>query len=119
MLTSNVQFLLQAQHVEMERRVRRPFARIKAVIEKHPDLKAKHSASYVSVETCRDNKAAVLSLLIRLPGNRENGTPTVNRTGIGFGSTLVKMNQSSKSKKEKKLRHRQHSTTVLEAEHST
>ena len=60
-----------------------------------------------------------MSLLIRLPGNREMGTPTINRTGIGFGSTLVRMNQNKKEKKENKklLRHR--TTTLSEDEHAT
>ena len=79
--------------------MRRPFAKIKAVIEKKPNLKAKQNASYVAVETCKDTKAAVLTLLIRLPGDRETGHPSINRTGVCFGSTLVRMNQSKKQKK--------------------
>lgn len=105
----------------MQRRVRRPFARVKAMVEKTPDLHAKQSASYVSVETCRDNKAAVLSLLIRLPGDRQRGVPTVNRTGIGFGSTLVRMNQSSTKSRDRRTRlsRNRHSTSILIDEHST
>lgn len=102
----------------MQRRVRRPFARLKAVVEPKPDIHAKQNSSYVSVETCKDTKAAVLSLLIRLPADKTTGRPPVNRTGMGFGSTLVRMNQGVKGKRDKKLRHRQ-SSTVLIDEHST
>ena len=103
----------------MQRRVRRPFARLKAVVEPKPNIHAKQNSSYVSVETCKDSKAAILSLLIRLPADKSTGKPSVNRTGVGFGSTLVRMNQGVKGRRDKKLRHRQQSSTVLIDEHST
>ena len=65
----------QAQEIEMQRRARRPFERIKII--------GRQQASYVAIETCNDRKAAVLTLLVRLPGNPKMGT------GLCFGSTLV------------------------------
>ena len=81
---------------------RRPFARIKTVIEKRLEPRGRQQASYVAVETCKDTKAAVLTLLVRLPGNHETGYPSPGRTGVCFGSTIVKMNSSKiKNKKTK------------------
>lgn len=92
----------QAQHIEMQRRVRRPFARIKANVDKCLEPGSRQEASYVAVETCKDSKAAVLTLLVRLPGNSETGRPSSGRTGVCFGSTLVKMNTSKvKNRKHK------------------
>ena len=86
----------------MQRRVRRPFARIKTIVEKRLEPRIRQQASYVAVETCKDTKAAVLTLLVRLPGNRETGYPSSGRTGVCFGSTIVKMNASKiKNKKNK------------------
>lgn len=45
--------------------------------------------SYVGVETCKDQKAAVLSLFVRLPGDHETGLPSLGRTGLCLGSTMV------------------------------
>lgn len=56
------------------------------------------NASYVGVETCKINKAAILSLFVRLPGNQGNGRPVVGRSGLCIGSTLVKVIPSKKSK---------------------
>lgn len=98
-------FVLQAQQIEMQRRVRRPFARIKTVVEKTVAVDTKQSASYVSVEMCRDGRAAILTVLVRLPGDPASGHPTLNRTGVCFGSTLVKMNSKPKDSKKKKDGH--------------
>ena len=75
--------------------------RIRALAEARHDLSAKQNASYVAVETCRDTRAAVLTLLIRMPGDKATGRPSVNRTGLCFGSTLVKMNPQKKDKKKR------------------
>ena len=101
----------------MQRRVRRPFARIKTVIEKRLEPRGRQQASYVAVETCKDTKAAVLTLLVRLPGNHETGYPSPGRTGVCFGSTIVKMNSSKiKNKKTKEssstTRRRNHTEEV-------
>ena len=106
---------LQAQHIEMQRRVRRPFARLKAVVEKSVAVNAKQSASYVSVEMCRDGRAAILTVLVRLPWDVATGHPSTNRTGVCFGSTLVKMNSKPKDSKKKDSHHR----TTEETETST
>ena len=80
----------------------RPFARMKLQIGKlstapENELQAV-KASYVGVETCKINKAAILTLFVRLPGNPTNGWPVVGRSGLCIGSTLVKVNPSKKSK---------------------
>ena len=51
------------------------------------------------METCRNERAAILTLLLRLPGDCITGHPKPNRTGICFASTFVKMNLSKKDKK--------------------
>ena len=102
--------ILQQQYIELQRRVARPFARMKLQIEKlysdpddeyHPQ-----NASYIGVETCKDNKAAILSLFIRLPGNQTTGRPVVGRSGLCVGSTMVKVNPSRKSKESNKVKKR-------------
>ena len=75
----------------------------------HKDPSDEHqpqNASYIGVETCRDNKAAILSLFIRLPGNQTTGRPVVGRSGLCVGSTLVKVNPSKKSKESNKVKKR-------------
>lgn len=84
----------------MQRRVRRPFARIKAVVTK-PHL-ATQNSSYVAVETMRDSKAAILTVLVRLPCDSKTSHPSPNRTGICFGSTIVRMNPPKKRKTKSK-----------------
>ena len=102
-------FLLsQAQHIEMQRRVRRPFARIKAIVDSPPKAKAKQTASYVAVETVSDAKAAILTVLVRLPSESTTGHPKPNRTGICFGSTFVRMNPPKK----KRTKHNSHNAHV-------
>ena len=80
----------------------RPFARMKFNIAKlstapENELQAVNP-SYVGVETCKINKAAILSLFVRLPGNPTTGQPVVGRSGLCIGSTLVKVNPTKKSK---------------------
>lgn len=83
----------------------RPFARMKLQIDKLNTESGNEiqpqNASYVGVETCRDNKAAILSLFIRLPGNQATGRPVMGRSGLCVGSTLVRVNPSKKSKESK------------------
>lgn len=102
--------ILQRQYIELQRRVARPFARMKLQIEKlyrDPDDEYQpQNASYIGVETCRDNKAAILSLFIRLPGNQTTGRPIVGRSGLCVGSTMVKVNPSKKSKESNKVKKR-------------
>ena len=64
----------------MQRRVRRPFTHIKAIVDSPPKAKAKQTASYVAVETINDAKAAVLTVLVRLPKDSATGHPKPNRT---------------------------------------
>ena len=80
----------------------RPFARMKLQIGKLSTAPENEfqavNASYVGVETCKINKAAILSLFVRLPGNPTNGRPVVGRSGLCIGSTLVKVSPSKKLK---------------------
>ena len=82
----------------MQRRVRRPFARIKAIVDMPSKSRTKQIASYVAVETVSDSKAAILSVLIRLPSDKATGHPKPNRTGMCFGSTFVRMNPPKKKR---------------------
>lgn len=78
----------------------RPFARIKLELNKLntvTDGGFQQLASYAGVETCRDNKAAILSLLVRLPGNQVTGQPVMSRPSLCVGSTLVRVNPQKKS----------------------
>uniref|UniRef100_A0A1X7VPN4 Laminin EGF-like domain-containing protein n=2 Tax=Amphimedon queenslandica TaxID=400682 RepID=A0A1X7VPN4_AMPQE len=93
-----IRALIRAQHIEMQRRVRRPFARIKAIVDTPLKSRAKQTASYVAVETVNDSKAAILSVLIRLPCDKATGHPKPNRTGMCFGSTFVRMNPPKKKR---------------------
>lgn len=84
----------------------RPFTKAMLSIPHAPvsttPLPTEHSPSYLGVEACRDEKAAVLSLVVQLPGNHETGRPSVGRTGICIGSTLVHVNGTKKPKPKKK-----------------
>ena len=82
----------------MQKRVRRPFTRIKAIVDSPPKAKAKQIVSYVAVETINDAKAAVLTVLLCLPKDSATGHPKPNRTGICFGSTFVRMNPPKKKR---------------------
>ena len=88
----------------------RPFARMKLQVEKFNseqyDVYQAQNASYVSVETCRDNKSAILSLFVRLPGNKLTGQPVMGRSGLCVGNTLVRVNPSKKSKENCKVNKR-------------
>ena len=91
----------------------RPFAKLKLVVDEKPELNKTDSPpfqqhpSYIAVETCKDSKAAVLSLFIQLPGNSETGKPGVGRSGLCIGNALVKLNSSKKHKvKSRKRKHR-------------
>ena len=85
----------------------RPFAKLKLVISKTREQDIPQLPSYAAVETCKDNRGAVLSLCVRLPGDSKTGKPAPGRTGICFGSTLVKVNPSKRSKDKQKKRERQ------------
>lgn len=93
--------LLQAQYIELQRRVSRPFAKVKLVIDQKVDVNAPQHPSYAGVETCRDNKAAILTLFVRQPGEGRRGRPPPGRTGLSFGSTLVKVNPSKLKSKDR------------------
>lgn len=97
--------LSQAQYIELQRRVARPFARIKTIINSPPVPTDAPSPpqhpSYVAVETCRSGKAAILSLFIRLPGDQKTGRPCPGRSGLAIGSTLVGVNSATKKPKDK------------------
>lgn len=90
----------QQQYIELRRRVSRPFARMKLVVTK-PDFEEPQSPGYTAVETLKSGKTAVLSLLVRLPGNQEGGHAEPGRSGLCVGSTLVRVNPSKKPKTEK------------------
>jgi hypothetical protein len=98
--------LPQQQYIELQRRVARPFTKVMLAIDNSPvstsPIPTEQSPSYLGVEACRDDKAAVLSLMVQLPGNHETGRPSLGRTGVCIGSTLVYVNGTKKPKQNKK-----------------
>lgn len=84
----------------------RPFTKIMLLIENRPSstspLPMEQNPSYVGVETCRDDKAAALSLFVQLPSDNKTGRPSYGRTGLCLGSSLVYVNSSKKPKQRKK-----------------
>ena len=85
---------MQQQYIELQRRVARPFAKIMVLLDRQTaaqvcEEKKEQYPSYVAVETCKNEKAAILSLLVRLPGDHKTGLPSLGRTGICLGSTMV------------------------------
>ena len=99
--------------------MRRPFSRVKLVVNQRQEQDTPQFPSYAGVETCRDNRAAVLSLFVRLPGDNKTGRPVPGRTGICCGSTLVKVNPSKgKQKKRERERGRGGSASSEPEEHS-
>ena len=111
-----VMLLLQAQFIELQRRVSRPFAKVKLVIDQKVDVNAPQHPSYVGVETCRDSKGAILTLFVRQPGEGRRGRPPPGRTGLSFGSTLVRVNPSklkSKDRIQERKRNRGQTHTSL------
>lgn len=96
----------QQQYIELQRRVARPFARVLLRVDSAPSstcpLPTEQNPSYVGVEACRDDKAAVLSMMVQMPGDLKTGRPSHGRTGLCLGSTLVYINGSKKPKQQKK-----------------
>lgn len=99
-------YMLQQQYIELQRRVARPFTKVMLEVANAPvsttPLPTEQNPSYLGVEACQDDKAAVLSLLVQLPGDHGTGRPSLGRTGVCIGSTLVYVNGSKKPKKKKK-----------------
>lgn len=85
----------------------RPFTKVMLAVDNTPvsttPLPTEQDPSYLGVEACRDDKAAVLSLLVQLPGDHDTGRPSIGRTGMCIGSTLVYINSSKKPKPKKKV----------------
>lgn len=65
-------------------------------------LPTEQNPSYLAVEASQDDRAAVLSLLVQLPGDHATGRPSLGRTGVCIGSTLVYVNGSKKPKQKKR-----------------
>lgn len=89
---------MRQQYRDLRRRVARPFSRIKLIIRRrYPSDKplANQNASYVSAQTCKSGKAAILTSLIQLPGDTSNGRPGPGRTGLCLGTALVKVTKKS------------------------
>lgn len=88
----------------------RPFTRVTLAFENAPvstvPLPTEQNPSYLGVEACKDDKAAVLSLLVQLPGDHGTGYPSPGRTGLCMGSTLVYVNSSKKPRQRKRGKQR-------------
>ncbi|XP_070539699.1 attractin-like protein 1 isoform X2 [Ptychodera flava] len=87
----------RAHVVEMAQLASRPFATSCLEIEKeeapadNSPAKPKRLASAISIEPCKGGKAAVLSLVIRLP-SEEGGYAPVGYSGLTFGTAIVQVN---------------------------
>eukprot|EP00731_Ephydatia_muelleri_P020317 Em0013g44a len=99
-----IRAFMRQQYVELQRRVSRPFARVKLEIDKTSQLSAPQMASYAAVEILRDGRAGILTVFVKLPGNQSTNKPNPGRTGICLGSTLVKLNPSKREKRAKQQR---------------
>ncbi|XP_065882352.1 attractin-like protein 1 [Dysidea avara] len=95
---------IRAHQREMRQRISRPFTKMNVIVNNKPTLE-KQQASCVGVEPCSDGKAAVLSLLVQLPGDKGN-KPRHGQSGVCVGSALVRS-----SRTEVKQTARQRNTT--------
>lgn len=97
----------QRLFVEMEQMASRPFAQVQVEIEKKEpiDLDAiisdskrrkRDSPSPIALEPCCGNRAAVLSLLVRLPTGGEPYTVLAQSAGLAIASALVTLGNPRK-----------------------
>ncbi len=87
----------------------RPFTKVMLAVDSTPlsssptlPTPAQQNPSYLGVEACRGDKAAILSLMVQLPRDPKTGYSSHGRTGLCLGSTLVYVNSSKKPKGKKK-----------------
>ncbi|XP_049809603.1 attractin [Schistocerca nitens] len=98
----------QRLFVEMEQMASRPFSQVLVEIEQREKLedssesistlrkKKKDSPSPIALEPCCGNRAAVLSLLVRLPTGGEMYTPPGQSAGLAVASALVTLGNPRK-----------------------
>ncbi|XP_063699166.1 attractin-like protein 1 isoform X2 [Culicoides brevitarsis] len=94
----------QRLYVEMEQMASRPFSQVlvdienKELLDTTPEVETitnvlkkrkKDSPSPIALEPCEGNKAAVLSLLVRLPTGGKSHSPLGQAAGIAVASALV------------------------------
>ena len=66
------------------------------------DLLIQQRASCIGVEPCTDGKAAVLSLLVQLPGESSStNKPRHGQSGLCIGSALVKSSRTASEIKQR------------------
>ncbi|XP_073969504.1 attractin-like protein dsd isoform X2 [Rhodnius prolixus] len=96
----------QRLFVEMEQMASRPFSQVLVEIEKRtptnentpttPTSKKKECPSPIALEPCSGNRAAVLSLLVRLPTGGAAFTPHGQSAGLAIASALVTLGNPRK-----------------------
>ncbi|CAB0010888.1 unnamed protein product [Nesidiocoris tenuis] len=95
----------QRLFVEMEQMASRPFSQVLVEIEKRasamntptsPTLKKKECPSPIALEPCDGNRAAVLSLLVRMPTGGGQYTPQGQSAGLAIASALVTLGNPRK-----------------------
>ncbi|XP_067009750.1 attractin-like protein 1 isoform X3 [Anabrus simplex] len=98
----------QRLFVEMEQMASRPFSQVMVEIEQREKIdpsvdsattlrkKKKDSPSPIALEPCCGNRAAVLSLLVRLPTGGEVYTPPGQSAGLAIASALVTLGNPRK-----------------------
>ncbi|XP_065349257.1 attractin-like protein 1 isoform X2 [Cloeon dipterum] len=94
----------QRMFVEMEQMASRPFAQVSVEVERKPPddqpppslrKRKKDAPSPIALEPCCGNRAAVLSLLVRLPSGSQQYTPP-GQTGLAIASALVTLGNPRK-----------------------
>uniref|UniRef100_A0A0A9YMG1 Attractin n=1 Tax=Lygus hesperus TaxID=30085 RepID=A0A0A9YMG1_LYGHE len=96
----------QRLFVEMEQMASRPFSQVLVEIEKRassslntptsPTSKKKECPSPIALEPCIGNRAAVLSLLVRMPTGGASYTPQGQSAGLAIASALVTLGNPRK-----------------------
>nr|CAD7262632.1 unnamed protein product [Timema shepardi] len=98
----------QRLFVEMEQMASRPFSQVLVEIEQREKIepatdalgtlrkRKKDSPSPIALEPCCGNRAAVLSLLVRLPTGGEIYTPSGQSAGLAIASALVTLGNPRK-----------------------
>jgi len=95
----------QRLYVEMEQMASRPFGQVLVELERIPDTaethhharkrKKKHRPSPIALEPCDGNRAAVLSLIVRMPTGSCSYSPA-GLPGVAIASSLVTLGNPRK-----------------------
>lgn len=92
---------VRAHYRELRQRISRPFTKMNVLVSSKPNM-GKQRASCIGVEPCGNGKAAVLSLLVQLPGeSTSTNRPRHGQSGLCIGSALVKSSRTASEIKQR------------------